>query len=116
MKNLEFKEIFKIPDYDSAVDMTTGLIEFDDEKCTRCGICVQICPAGSIIMDKTVPGKKADLPYLDSVSPDVTLCIACGCCLAACPTDAISIKRQFNPGHFYKRLSQTEKMIYPHKY
>jgi len=116
MENLTISDIFRIPDYDRAEEMQTGLLEFDDEKCTRCGICVNICPGGSIIMENSTAGGRGNLPYLESIAPDVTLCIACGCCLAACPTQAINIKRNFNPGFFYKRLTQLDVLTYPHKY
>ena len=96
--------------------MITGLLRFDDERCERCLICTQICPARSILMDKSREDWKEGMPYLDCVAPNVTLCVACGDCLAACPTKAIAIERSFNAGGYYRRLSQDAEMTYPRKY
>jgi len=105
----------RIPDYNSAKDMSTALLHFDAEKCKRCDICTFICPARSIERD-TATGWNGGLPFLVSCAPDITNCIACGCCLAACPTGAISITRNFNPGDYYKRLTQPGDMTWPKKY
>ncbi|MBU0994419.1 MAG: AMP-binding protein [Proteobacteria bacterium] len=103
----------KIPDYINAKEMRTGILTFDDTKCKRCNICTFICPARSIIRDTS---DKKSLPSLSFTAPGVADCIACGCCLAACPEGAISISRSFNPGYYFKRLTQTSTLSYPKAY
>lgn len=116
MKYQDFKFFTKIPDYNSENDMTTGILSFDDRRCKRCGICTFICPGRSIIRDTSPGGWKNGLPRLISIAKGITDCIACGCCVAACPEGAIRIERQFNPGYFFHRLSQTDHMTYPKSY
>jgi nitroreductase/NAD-dependent dihydropyrimidine dehydrogenase PreA subunit len=54
-------------------------IHVNQEKCTKCGICVDICPSRILQMRKNGP------------SADETLvCIACGHCVAICPQEAIN--------------------------
>lgn len=54
------------------------LIQVDQEKCTRCGFCVQVCPVNIISRD-------------DNQWPQTTgeNCIACGHCVAICPKGAL---------------------------
>lgn len=54
----------------------------DPAKCTKCGGCVEICPAGIYVQKelKAIPDV-VNAPY----------CIRCGHCLMRCPTDAISV-------------------------
>ncbi|MDD5084814.1 MAG: 4Fe-4S binding protein [Candidatus Omnitrophica bacterium] len=51
--------------------------EADKNKCTGCGVCVDICPVGAI----KIIGEKA------VISND---CIDCGMCVGSCPSEAIS--------------------------
>jgi nitroreductase/NAD-dependent dihydropyrimidine dehydrogenase PreA subunit len=53
------------------------LIRINQEKCTKCGICAEVCPTGVIGLDET--GPKAIGPF----------CIACGHCVAVCPSEAL---------------------------
>ncbi|MFX0101520.1 MAG: 4Fe-4S dicluster domain-containing protein [Candidatus Hodarchaeota archaeon] len=108
----------KIPDYDSSKDMITGILEFDDEKCNRCGTCASICPGRSIIIPPKQQGEKRGIPYLDELVPGVSLCMGCGDCLAACPNGAITVKRGFTvkEGFHFRRLSQDAKLTFPKKY
>ncbi|MDD4254879.1 MAG: nitroreductase family protein [Methanofollis sp.] len=58
-------------------------ITFDEDTCTRCGTCAEICPLGTIIQERP----KA-LPLL--VRGREATCIRCGHCVAVCPTGAVS--------------------------
>ena len=49
--------------------------EADAAKCSRCGTCAALCPAGAIPQD-------------DPLLTDASLCIACGRCLVVCPKGA----------------------------
>lgn len=53
------------------------LIQVDREKCTQCGRCAQVCPAGVISMEPNGPMVSRQL------------CISCGHCVAACPVEAL---------------------------
>ncbi|MCU0599472.1 MAG: AMP-binding protein [Desulfobacterales bacterium] len=116
MEKINITRWTRIPDYNNPAEMTTGQLDFDDEKCKRCGICSFICPARSIIAD-TGPGAwRNGLPRLMSIAPGISNCIACGCCLIPCPEKAISIQRPFNPGLFFQRINQTRDLRYPKQY
>lgn len=54
------------------------LIHVNQEKCTKCGICVNICPPRILQMKESGP----------SVTEPQT-CLACGHCVAICPNAAI---------------------------
>ncbi|MBP2652271.1 MAG: ferredoxin [Firmicutes bacterium] len=56
-----------------------GFIHINQEKCSKCGICVDICPPSILHMGKTGP----------SATKPAT-CIACGHCVAICPNAAIN--------------------------
>lgn len=116
MTEIQFSRWTRIPDYNSAEEMTTALLSFDEQKCKKCGICTFICPARSIRRDTGPAAWRAGLPRLLTTAPGVTECIACGCCTVACPENAISIERSFNPGFFYRRLTQTTDLRYPKCY
>ncbi len=115
MNRLSISDRFLIPTYIDPNQMVSGLLEFSDSKCKRCGVCTYICPARSIVMDKA-SGKEKPLPRLNDIVPGVSACIACGCCVAACPEGAISIKRGFYATKFYTRLHQTKTLSAPKKY
>ncbi|MFP4477477.1 MAG: ATP-binding protein [Desulfatibacillaceae bacterium] len=116
MEKLSILERLRIPDYFDAGHMKTGILEFSDEKCKRCGLCVKICPARSILMDKGKKGGEKPLPYLFEVEPGVTMCVSCGCCAAACPEDAITVVRGFCAGYHYKKLHQAPELAPPKQY
>ncbi len=51
----------------------------DEEKCTACAKCVEVCPPRAIeVRDRTA-------------AIDEEFCEECGFCAAACPADAIRI-------------------------
>lgn len=54
----------------------------DVSRCTNCGMCVSICPAGAIEMDRETW----------EVIFDQGKCIACGLCVTACPPQAMKLK------------------------
>ena len=105
--------------------MKTGRLVFDAEKCQECGQCILLCPGGGILSDRVTkmelmrgerPGGKCGLPRMDMVSPGITGCIACFDCGTVCPQGAIGIESNFNPGYYFKRLTQTSDMRYPKRY
>ena len=52
-------------------------------KCTKCGICVDACPFGCIV--------------LADIYPEISDCRFCGICMARCPENAISISVEEKP-------------------
>jgi Nitroreductase len=55
-----------------------ALIYVDQEKCTKCGICADVCPPGILRLEKSGPR-----------ATEMQNCIACGHCVAICPQAAI---------------------------
>ena len=51
-------------------------MNFNNDKCIRCGLCVKVCRKAISLTD-------------DGVMIDLNKCNACGHCVAVCPTDAI---------------------------
>ncbi|PKN50916.1 MAG: hypothetical protein CVU55_14740 [Deltaproteobacteria bacterium HGW-Deltaproteobacteria-13] len=116
MLNLSLGKKGKIPDYFKESQMTYGIVTFDSKVCTGCGICVSICPARGLRLTdrKDDSGKK--IPLLIETAPGISLCMACGDCSAACQEGAIRIKRGFNAGFFFRKLSQKSDLTLPKKY
>jgi ferredoxin len=56
-------------------------IKRNEEKCTHCGACVPICPAGALVID---PDTRKVNFYGDK-------CIACELCIKACPPRAMEL-------------------------
>jgi len=54
--------------------------ETDEDECTGCGECVEVCPVDAIAME-------GDFPTVDK-----GWCIGCGVCVAKCPTGAAKLK------------------------
>jgi len=108
----------KIPNYLNPNHITSGIIEFADEKCTRCGICATACGGGSIVIPPKSEGEKRGLPYVEELVPGISGCVGCGDCYAACPNGAITVKRGFtvNKPYYYHRIVQTSKLTFPKKY
>jgi ferredoxin len=99
MSKLTLKERIFIPTYDNIEELSPGEVEFDYEKCNACGICVEACPAGTIIMVDERPQMKP---------PGENECIFCGDCMAICPKDAISMKTPFRCTLFFKTIDHGE--------
>jgi len=56
-------------------------LKFDEEKCTRCGMCLEVCPHGVLKMN----GKHIAIRNRDA-------CMECGACSRNCPFEAISVQ------------------------
>lgn len=64
------------------------MIIIDEEKCTGCEKCVEVCPVDALYMDDGV------------AKLDEDECISCSACVAACPVDAIEPKLQAQKAEF----------------
>lgn len=51
----------------------------DEDACTGCGACAEVCPADAITVD-------------DTAKVDPELCTECGACTDECPVEAISLE------------------------
>jgi ferredoxin len=56
-------------------------LTFDTEKCIGCGMCVEVCPRGVLV----VTDGKAHIAEKD-------LCMECGACTENCPANAIEVE------------------------
>ncbi len=61
-----------------------NLFVVDDTRCTRCGACVEECPARIIALTD-----RRSLP--ETVRGGAELCITCGHCVSVCPYGALSL-------------------------
>ncbi len=75
---------------------TYFLRETDQERCTGCGQCVEICPVNVIKME-------GDFPVVDK-----DWCIGCGVCAVPCPSSAVKLVRKSDaiPPKDFKELHQ----------
>jgi MinD superfamily P-loop ATPase len=74
--------IFLKPDFEISENVTVGVPEVDQEKCTGCGKCCRLCQYSAIVC---VKGK---------VLVFEELCHSCGGCMAICPEGAIAEKQR----------------------
>ena len=116
MLNLSLGRKGKIPNYFKKNQMIYGFVDFDPKACTGCGICVSICPARGLMLSQRPDHSQKKIPLLIETAPGISLCMACGDCTAACPEAAIIIKRGFNAGFFFRKLSQKPELTLPQKY
>lgn len=54
----------------------------NDRRCSHCGVCVPLCPAGAFAVE----------PSTREVSFYDTKCIACGLCIKICPLRAMEVR------------------------
>ena len=54
----------------------TMAVKIDENKCTGCGICVQVCPVEAITVERVA-----------TINPET--CTGCGSCVVECPNEAI---------------------------
>jgi ferredoxin len=53
--------------------------KIDQETCTACGACAEVCPAEAIAVE-------------DTAKVDAELCTECGACVEECPLEAITLE------------------------
>ncbi len=56
-----------------------ALLEINRDECIGCGVCVEVCPFGSLSLDDE------NIAVVDET------CTACGACLPECPVEALSL-------------------------
>lgn len=60
-------------------EVTIMPAKVDEDACTGCGACAEVCPADAIAVDETA-----------KVDPEI--CTECGACVEECPVEAISLE------------------------
>ena len=71
-------------------------LTLDKNKCTGCGVCMEICPKEAIEVTRT-PKADAEKAKPPTANIDETKCHYCGICEALCPFAALSIKVNGSP-------------------
>lgn len=76
-----------------------GLLDFADEKCTACELCIKACPIGCIYTAGVkIPGRRGKAPVVYTI--DLSKCMFCGLCVDACATDALFFTKEFEGASF----------------
>jgi uncharacterized Fe-S center protein len=70
-------------------------------KCTRCGLCVEVCPSGA-----------AFLPPDAKPTYDLKACVGCSQCIALCPQMALKIIWRTDVKDFQERLVETAAAVW----
>jgi len=74
----------------------------DGSKCTRCGVCVEVCPTGAAHF----PGEDGEPAY------DLDRCIGCAQCIGLCPETALQILWELDAAVFQERLVETAAAVW----
>lgn len=78
-----------------------GKIIINTERCKGCGLCVQVCPKGGIIISKQ--SNKSGYFLAQANNPD---CTGCAVCAIICPDAAIEVYRENSiPGKPHKKTA-----------
>ena len=65
-------------------------IEFDENMCKGCSICVWACPKDILKLDLERVNHRG---YNPAICFDIDNCIACGICARICPDSVIKVER-----------------------
>ncbi|HAE86550.1 TPA: hypothetical protein DCG86_00835 [Candidatus Marinimicrobia bacterium] len=76
--------------------MNTSLISIDKDRCTSCGFCADVCPAGVLTLREGFPAARHP-----------SSCIFCGHCAAVCPEDAFTHRGE-ETGKFTLKIPETD--------
>lgn len=81
------------------VSIVDGKSVIDQEKCIKCGRCVDVCPYNAIMKMERPCAKSCGMDAIGSdengrADIDYDKCVSCGMCLVNCPFGAISDKGQ----------------------
>ena len=87
------EEVFNQPVPEPRDNYTTGneAIEYDPNKCIRCGRCIRICEEVQMDSALTFRERAADIEVTTSfdIPLNDSTCELCGQCLSSCPTGAL---------------------------
>jgi 2-oxoglutarate ferredoxin oxidoreductase subunit delta len=68
-----------------------GKIIINTERCKGCGLCVQVCPKGAIVISK----QSNKSGYFPAQASNID-CTGCAVCAIICPDAAIEVYRENN--------------------
>jgi len=75
-------------------DNFKGVLFNDVFKCTACGLCAQICPIDTILIDsKKIPEGKGLVLFRYEI--DESRCMHCGLCVEVCPVNSLVFTTEF---------------------
>lgn len=82
-----------------AIHMENGRSVIDQERCIKCGKCLESCPYNAIIKQERPCAKACGMNAIHSdeygrAEIDYDKCVSCGMCLVSCPFSAIVDKGQ----------------------
>ncbi len=82
-----------------AIHMENGRSVIEQEKCIKCGKCLESCPYNAIIKQERPCAKACGMNAIHSdeygrAEIDYDKCVSCGMCLVSCPFSAIVDKGQ----------------------
>jgi len=82
-----------------AISMVDGKSVIDQDKCIKCGRCIDACPYDAIIKQERPCSKACGMNAIHSdemgrAEIDQEKCVSCGMCLVSCPFSAIVDKGQ----------------------
>ncbi len=97
MAEFSLLEKILIPTYNDPAQIAAGEVEFDYEKCSGCSMCVEVCPADSILFENKKPSLKPS---------GQNECIACGDCVALCPEGAIRVTKGYRYTKYFRTIDQ----------
>lgn len=70
--------------------MAKGRVEFNEDYCKGCGLCVHVCPTDTLALSKDKLNAKG---YRPAFAANPEKCIGCGSCAIMCPDSVISVFR-----------------------
>ena len=82
-----------------AITFSGGKSHIDQDKCIKCGKCIDVCPYGAILRMKRPCANACGMNAISSdgygrAQIDQSKCVSCGMCIANCPFGAIADKAQ----------------------
>ena len=74
------------------VQTTSYIPKIDEEKCTGCGKCVNICPIKAI--EWVSNDRETDSKFGKKVKVNKEICLGCGVCVRTCPNNSIVLEKR----------------------